>query len=313
MRAAGIATPGTRCSSPGPAGPRCRRWRSRPRARAGGATTRRHLRRAAGQVDPRTCRSARTSRRGARRSRDQRCAPDAGRSAAAWARGGCGDAGRAAGVDTVQAALWWTPLRTPPVLCRARRSATWSAHATQLGSRFHLCLRLRRRPPGALGVRVRQLHRDPLAAGCRARGGPLGNFPQGQWTASYRFGLARGLEAGAAGGGWRQPCATRMRTWCRASRARRRAWQRQGSLGLGRSRPEGWFAHATALAWPDRSRQQPWDPDYLYGLGWTQPGPAGLTVQYANYSGNRWPGRARSTGEGLFRSGSVSVSWGAAW
>jgi hypothetical protein len=149
-----------------------------------------------------------------------------------------------------------------------------------------------------------------------ARGEGRWNFPQGQWTASYRFDLPQAWKnVLLAGDGDTAPCHADANLVSRFSRSTGGFGSDKSSFGLGcrYTRPEGWFAHATALAWPDRPRQQPWDPDFVYGFGWTQPGPGGLTLQYANYSGNRWPGRARSTGEGLFRSGSVSLGWGTAW
>jgi hypothetical protein len=149
-----------------------------------------------------------------------------------------------------------------------------------------------------------------------ARGEGRWNFPQGQWTASYRFGLPGALRPLVlVGDGDSALCHADASLVPRFSRDAGGFGSDKASLGLGcrYTRPEGWFAHATALAWPDRSRQQPWDPDFTYGFGWTQPGRDGLTVQYANYSGNRWPGRGRGPGEGLFRSGSVSLGWGASW
>ena len=149
-----------------------------------------------------------------------------------------------------------------------------------------------------------------------ARGEQRWNFPQGQWTASYRVGLPEALRPWLlVGDGDAALCHADANLVPRYSRVEGGFGADKASLGLGcrYSRPEGWFAHATALAWPDRARQQPWDPDFVYGLGWTQPGPGGITVQYANYSGNRWPGRARGAGEGTPRSGSITVSWRLDW
>ena len=149
-----------------------------------------------------------------------------------------------------------------------------------------------------------------------ARGEGRWNFSQGQWTASYRFELPEALRPVLlAGDGDGALCHADANLVPRYARNAGGFGSDKSSFGLGcrYTRPSGWFAHATALAWPDRSREQPWDPDFVYGFGWTQPGPAGITVQYANYSGNRWPGRARASGEGLFRSGSVSVGWGVGW
>jgi hypothetical protein len=148
----------------------------------------------------------------------------------------------------------------------------------------------------------------------RALGEHRFNFPQGQWTARYRFGLPEPLEpVFLAGDGDRALCHAEGNLVPRYSQATSPALgENKVSLGLGcrYTRPDGWFAHATAFAWP-HGRQQPWDPDYVWGFGWNSPG--GITVQYANYTGNRWPGRSGTAGEGGFGNGSISVTWATAW
>lgn len=143
------------------------------------------------------------------------------------------------------------------------------------------------------------------------------NFAQGQWTLSRRFELPPPLDRLLLVGDGDAALCHADGNW--VPRFTRQAGGAPGhdkvslALGCRYQRASGWFAHATAFAWPDRGQQQPWDPDFTYGVGWTQPGPGGLTVQYANYSGNRWPGRERGTGEGLLRSGTLSVGWGTGW
>ncbi|TFY96705.1 hypothetical protein [Ramlibacter humi] len=139
------------------------------------------------------------------------------------------------------------------------------------------------------------------------------NFPQGELTARYHFELPQALQpALLVGDGDSALCQAETNLVPRYTQASGGTGSGKVSLGLGcrYTRPEGWFAHATAFAWPNASRQQPWDPDFVYGVGWAQ-GP--WTVQYANYSGNRWPGRKRATGEGRLDSGSLSITWAAAW
>lgn len=149
-----------------------------------------------------------------------------------------------------------------------------------------------------------------------ARGEQRWNVPQGQWTAAYRFGLPDALRPWLlVGDGDGASCHADGNLVPRYTRLEGGFGSDKVSFALGcrYTRPGGWFAHATAFAWPDRSQQQPWDPDFTYGIGWTDPGPSGLTLQYGNYSGNRWPGRARGPGEGSLRSGSVSIAWGTGW
>ncbi|WP_427913079.1 hypothetical protein ACPWT1_21060 [Ramlibacter sp. MMS24-I3-19] len=149
-----------------------------------------------------------------------------------------------------------------------------------------------------------------------AQGEQRWNFPQGQWTAAYRFGLPEALRPWLlVGDGDAASCHADGNLVPRYTRLAGDVGSDKVSFALGcrYTRPGGWFAQATAFAWPEPRKQQPWDPDFTYGFGWTDPGSSGLTLQYANYSGNRWPGRARAPGEGQFRSGSISVGWGASW
>jgi hypothetical protein len=85
------------------------------------------------------------------------------------------------------------------------------------------------------------------------------------------------------------------------------------SLACRYTRPQGWYAEAAVFAYPQHGQQQPWDPDFTYGFGYADWRPGTLSVKYNNYSGNRFPGRTRGTGEGTFRSGSISVSWSVPW
>lgn len=55
--------------------------------------------------------------------------------------------------------------------------------------------------------------------------------------------------------------------------------------------------------------QQPWDPDFTYGFGYFDWHTGTITIQYNNYSGNRFFWREKSSSTGAFQDGSLSVSW----
>lgn len=57
------------------------------------------------------------------------------------------------------------------------------------------------------------------------------------------------------------------------------------------------------------SGQQPWDPDFTYSFGLFDYRSNRFSIQYANYSGNRFPGRTRSPNSGRFIDGGISLSW----
>jgi hypothetical protein len=58
------------------------------------------------------------------------------------------------------------------------------------------------------------------------------------------------------------------------------------------------------------AQQQPWDPDFTYGFGYFDFHSGTFSVQYNNYSGNRFPWRHRGPHTGTFAYGGISISWG---
>lgn len=72
------------------------------------------------------------------------------------------------------------------------------------------------------------------------------------------------------------------------------------------------YVEGRAFVYPTPDQQQPWDPDFTYGLGWFDWRPGTFSVQYGNYSGNRWPGRSKP-GTGAFKNGSVTMFFTTAW
>lgn len=69
------------------------------------------------------------------------------------------------------------------------------------------------------------------------------------------------------------------------------------------------YANITFFTYPDPGQQQPWDPDFTYGFGYYDWHPWTFSVQYNNYSGNRYPGRAPNPGNGGFDGGSFTLLW----
>jgi len=170
------------------------------------------------------------------------------------------------------------------------RPGTWSLfHANYTGTRLH--------PGGAAGE-----HRF--------------NFPEGQWTLAYRFALPAPLEpALLVGDGDQAGCSAHAHLMPRFARFEGGTGSGKASLSLAcrYTRPEGWWVEAAVFAYPRQTQQQPWDPDHTYGFGYADAGAGNFTVKYNNYSGNRFPGRARAPGEGSLRSGSVAFSWSMGW
>lgn len=77
--------------------------------------------------------------------------------------------------------------------------------------------------------------------------------------------------------------------------------------GCGYTFKQHFFIRATAFWYPDSSQQQPWNGDYSYSFGYAGYTPGSFSVQYANYTGTRFPGHRN--GNAKFREGTVSLIW----
>ncbi|QHM75492.1 hypothetical protein C7M52_01446 [Mixta theicola] len=77
--------------------------------------------------------------------------------------------------------------------------------------------------------------------------------------------------------------------------------------GCGYTFKQHFFVRATAFWFPDSAQQQPWNGDYSYSFGYAGYTPGSFSVQYANYSGTRYPGRSSSNAK--FREGTISLIW----
>jgi hypothetical protein len=68
------------------------------------------------------------------------------------------------------------------------------------------------------------------------------------------------------------------------------------------------YAGLTAFLYPFPDQQQEWDPDFIYTLGLGNGRPGTFSLDYSNYSGNRWPWRD-DPGSGGFLKGAVTLSY----
>ncbi len=81
------------------------------------------------------------------------------------------------------------------------------------------------------------------------------------------------------------------------------------SLGCKYSIVGNWYVNGTAFYYLDSSQKQPWNPDFTYGFGYFDWHPGTITIQYNNYSGNRWNSADRGADTGRFKDGSISISY----
>lgn len=81
------------------------------------------------------------------------------------------------------------------------------------------------------------------------------------------------------------------------------------SLGCKYSIYGNWYVNGTAFYYFDKSQRQPWNPDFTYGFGYFDWRPGSFTLQYNNYSGNRWNPSERGEDTGRFIDGSITLAY----
>lgn len=86
-------------------------------------------------------------------------------------------------------------------------------------------------------------------------------------------------------------------------------WKQSVSLGCKYSVVGNWYFNWSLYAYLNPDQQQPWDPDFTYGFGYFDWRPGTISIQYNNYSGNRFPWRRKNPGTGRFKHGEFSLSW----
>ncbi len=141
-------------------------------------------------------------------------------------------------------------------------------------------------------------------------------FDEGTVTASYKFHMPAALESLFEPDGesrWSASVAAHLvPRYQRQDDSTRGSWKRSVSFGVRNRFYRRMYVEGRAFVYPTSDQQQPWDPDFTYGFGWFDWRPGTVSVQYGNYSGNRWPGRSKP-GTGAFRNGSITMFFTTAW
>jgi len=89
----------------------------------------------------------------------------------------------------------------------------------------------------------------------------------------------------------------------------RREWKTTLSASFKYTIYKWWYMNFSVFHYPDETQKAPWNPDYTWGFGYFDWHPGTLSIQYNNYSGNRFPWNDPVEGTGRFKDGSVSISW----
>lgn len=146
----------------------------------------------------------------------------------------------------------------------------------------------------------------------RSKNEKFTNFEEGFFTLSYKFRLPKRLDRAISvhespvdfNVGY-----TVTPRYTTLTSNLDQTWKHHASLTFRYPIYKYWYATATVNYYPVSSTQQPWDPDFTYGFGYFDWHPGKLSIQYNNYSGNRFPWRKRGPSTGTFAWGGLSLSW----
>jgi hypothetical protein len=121
---------------------------------------------------------------------------------------------------------------------------------------------------------------------------------------------AAGAEAASASKGWPHDCSVSAgytpRYFDNAS-LEDRSGKTQIFLSCGVTPIPGLNLRATAIFYPRPDQQQPWDPDIVYSIAYQITGD--LSLEYGNYTGNRWPWHRDRDATGSVLGGSLRLNY----
>ncbi|MBW1972527.1 MAG: hypothetical protein JRI44_06800 [Deltaproteobacteria bacterium] len=151
----------------------------------------------------------------------------------------------------------------------------------------------------------------------KSKGERLTRFEEGTFSLGWKFILPKKIEnlfvvhkTGALGGKISFNLTPRYMDLASLDKKR---WKQSISLSIRYNIYKWWYANITFYYYPNHKQQQPWDPDFTYGFGYFDWHPYTISIQYNNYSGNRFPWRKRGHKTGMFKNGSISIFWSWAW
>lgn len=138
-------------------------------------------------------------------------------------------------------------------------------------------------------------------------------FKQGSWSIGWKFPIPHKYskiftftESGRIGCNFGYSV---VPEFFDAATSKLKKWKRTGSFGCKYTISGPWYVNMTGFYYFDKKQQQPWNPDFTYGFGYFDWRPGTITLQYNNYSGNRWSSKTRAKNTGLFKSGGISIAW----
>ncbi|WP_306770225.1 peptidoglycan-binding protein [Mycobacterium sp. KBS0706] len=134
--------------------------------------------------------------------------------------------------------------------------------------------------------------------------------PQPTQPATAQPPPAASAEAASANQGWPHDCSVSAgytpRYFDNAS-LKDRSGKTQLFLSCGVTPIPGLNLRTTAIFYPRPDQQQPWDPDFVYSIAYQITGD--LSIEYGNYTGNRWPWHKDDDATGSVLGGSLRLNY----
>ncbi len=145
-----------------------------------------------------------------------------------------------------------------------------------------------------------------------SKGEAFTRFDEGTWSLGWKFPAPKVLDNlvalhSTSGLGHQINLNLTPRYWDVQS-AQFQAWKTSLSLQTRYTIYQYFYALCTVFYYPDARQQQPWDPDFTYGFGYYDWHSFTVSVQYNNYSGNRFPWNRPQSDTGRFLDGVLTLS-----
>jgi hypothetical protein len=147
----------------------------------------------------------------------------------------------------------------------------------------------------------------------KSKGQKITQFEEGGWSLGYKFPMPDMLrdtllfnEDDTVG------CNTSFnysRTYTDLKSGKKLHNKKTLALGCKYTFANSWYFNFSLPVYINKKQQQPWDPDYTYGFGYFDWHPGAYSIQYNNYSGNRFPWHKRVPLTGRLKDGSITISW----
>lgn len=146
-----------------------------------------------------------------------------------------------------------------------------------------------------------------------SKGEQVTRFDQGTWSLGFKFPapqfLRSALEFHPTSNVQHLLNLNVIPSYYNVSTSRYEQWQTFLSLQTRYNIYDYFFGLLTLFYYPSPAQQQPWNPDFTYGFGYANWNSFTVSVQYNNYSGNRFPWNKPAENTGNFLDGIFSVSF----